>query len=205
MLLAVVPTGAPISSAMAQWASAVASSVGWTGAAARALQGAGLKLWPTYGPKSPTATMRAPVWTELRKDVANHERQTELDHAQQQGGEDGHNEGELHQDAASFVVMASRRALGTTGRQCIMRSLAVAHQRPWCLMIVSYISIPAGPTTTMNRAGKIQKTSGNSILTGAFCACSWTCWRCANPYVVRLGLEDRPDRDPERIGLDQRH
>ena len=31
----------------------------------------------------------------------------------------------------------------------------------------------AGPMTTTNRAGKIQNTIGNSILTGAFSACSW--------------------------------
>ena len=37
--------------------------------------------------------------------------------------------------------------------------------------------IPAGPSTTMNRHGRMKITIGNRILTGSFIACSSACWR----------------------------
>src|SRR5262249_13113909 len=48
-----------------------------------------------------------------------------------------------------------------------------AHQvlRAWAMETM------AGPRMTTNSAGKIMKTSGKSILIGAFCACCSTCAR----------------------------
>ena len=64
------------------------------------------------------------------------------------------------------------------------------------------IEMIAGSRSTTNIAGKIRKTSGNSILTGAFCARS----SAAALRFLRISIgevaQDLPDRDAEGLALD---
>src|SRR4029077_16401381 len=78
----------------------------------------------------------------------------------------------------------------------------------------------AGPRMTTNRAGKIMKTSGKSILIGAFCACCSAAARrrlrisiarlgrvCPPPPCAHLDREapqNLPHRDTEQLALHHR-
>ena len=66
------------------------------------------------------------------------------------------------------------------------------------------IRMIAGPRMTMNSDGKMQPTSGNSILIGALAACSSARWRRSMRSCSDWTWRTLRDRDAELLGLDDR-
>ncbi len=56
----------------------------------------------------------------------------------------------------------------------------------------------------MNRAGKMQKISGNTILTGAANAFSWARWRRLTRISSAWTLQHSSDSDTKSLGLHHR-
>ena len=86
-------------------------------------------------------------------------------------------------DGVPEVALARRPASGV--RFCMIRMIA-------------------GPRMTMNSDGKMQPTSGNSILIGALAAMLLGALAALDAELLRLDLEHLRDRHAELLGLDDR-
>ena len=114
--------------------------------------------------------------------------------------EDTEERGEDPRPARVPCTRAERAPAGGRRRPSAARPDARAWASRSCQSAREMLII-AGPRMTTKIDGKMQNTRGNSILTGAFCACSCAQQATLDAHLVGLRAQEPGDRHTEGVGL----